>query len=446
MSALPAGLLRLAILSGAVISLHAGSAAASVQEPELDVTGYLQESVSFRRSNLNDVLFHRQTLNIDAEAYLGDDIMLSFETDLWRDNADFFGSPRGEARIREAFLRYSFEAADLRLGRWQVAWGESDAVIVSDQITPFDFSNFIVPEFDEIRLGVDGLLFDYYFDNGDDLQLLWVNKFRPPDLAKLKSPWSLLPADLIETFGVVIEETIEPAWTLENSEYGIRYSGHPLIADWSVGYFYSWDDRPALRLTSPGGIITLTPEHERYHLFALNVAAPVRSVLLRVDSAYELGRYLSTFDVNDPLNPAAAPTAADGFVVKQDVWRTLLGVDLKPDFEWWHQADLSLQFVHEQVIHPHPGLAEPSEADLIIMIAQAAYLNETVSPWLLVVFNTRGDDYWIQAKVDYEPIDNWRFTIEGDVFIGHAFDGTNGGRFGNFNENDMIMFTARYSY
>ena len=446
----PANRCRLVTLFVSVAFLQTTTAAASTYTPELDLTGYLQESVSFRRSDLNDVLFHRQTLNIDAETDLGDSIMVSLEADLWRDNADFLGAPEGEARLREGFARYSLDAADLTVGRWQTAWGESDAVIVSDQITPFDFSNFIVPEFDEIRLGVDGILFDYYLDNGDDVQLIWISRFQPPDLARLDSPWSLLPADLIDTFGVVVEDTIKPGWAVENSEYGIRYSGHPLIAatfvDWSIGYFYSWDDRPALRLTSPGGIITLTPEHERYHLFALNIAAPVRSVLLRIDSAYERGRYLSTFDVNDPFDPAALPTAGDGFVVRQDVWRTLVGIDLKPDFKWWQQADLSLQLVHEQVTHPHAGLAEARETDLIVIIAQAAYLNETVSPWLLAVVNTSGDDYWVQAKIDYEPFDDWRFTIESDVFVGHAFDGSNGGRFGNFDENDMIMLSARYSY
>jgi hypothetical protein len=91
-------------------------------------------------------------------------------------------------------------------------------------------------------------------------------------------------------------------------------------------------------------------------------------------------------------------------------------------------------------------LAVAEHTDLISILARAAYRNETIKPWLFVIANARGDDAWVQAKIDYEPIDNWRFSIEYDNFIGHAYDGRNGGVFGRFDDNDLFQATIRYSF
>lgn len=409
-----------------------------------DLTGYLQEAIAVDQHGNNDILYHRQLINAELSDSPSDTVFVLAAVDLWRDDPDFQKEATLRGRIREGYLKLRFADLDLRIGRIQVAWGESDAIIVSDQVTPFDYTNFIVPRYDEIRMGVDGIEADYYFNSGDDLQLLWLTRFRPPDYPDLESPWSFVDPAALAAAGFTLVEPDQPAWTLANSEYGARYSGHPVFMDWSVGYLRSWDDRPVLLVFPTAS--TVVPAYHRFDLYTFNLAYPLSDYLLRVDSAYERGRYLSTFDAADPTNPAALPTAPAGFVSKEDVWRTLVGVDLKPDISWWEQADLSLQLVHEQVMHPHPALAEPKRSDLLVIIAQAAYRHETIKPWLLTVLDTRGANCWIQTKIDYEPFDDWRFSIEYDTFMGHGFDGENGGRFGMFTDNDMFLTSVRYSY
>ncbi len=428
----------------------AASLALGRQSAAAELNGYLQEAIAVRPGQ-GDILFHRQTMNTKFEHSFSRRVMLRVEIDIWRDDPDFMDE-RVRSRLREGYFRLRFRDFDLRLGRVQIAWGEADGVIVSDQVSPFDIENFIVPGFDEIRKGVDGAFFDYYFNMDTQLQALWISHFEPPDFPNPRSPWFPIELEELEQpgFDVELEPFTRPANTFRNSEYGIRLSGHPTAADWAVGYLRSFDDRPTLRIR-PGdepGKLRGVPVHSSFHLLTGNVVYPTHGVLLRMDLAAELDRMLQLEPPPgaSPLDPRVLAAFDNEFVARHHVIRGLVGVDMKPDFSWWHQADASFQFVHEEVIDPHPFLAVPDSSDLVSILLRAAYKNETIKPWFFAITSLRGGDAWLQAKLDYEPWDNWRFTLEGNIFAGHAFDGNDGGIFGMFDDNDMLQASVRYSY
>ncbi len=426
----------------AVCTLAIVFAAALADADRVNINGYLQESIAVRRDQLDDVMFHRQTFNAEVEGEITENVGFLFEADLWRDDPHFLERDSYKSRIREAHVKFRFDEFDLRFGRFQIGWGQSDALIISDQVTPFDLTNFIVPEFDEIRQGVDGALLDYYFDSGDELQLVWLTRFIPPNFPDHDSPWTFVDNEALQANGLTFQDPVDPPWTVANSEYGIRYQSHPDWADWSVGYLRSWTDIPTPRFFLPN----VVPIYDQFHMFMADIAYPKGNYLFRGETVYEVGKAHSTFDPDNPFTLQALDTVNAGFVSEHDVWRTLVAVETKPDFDWWQQADLTFQLVHEQLIDPHPALVEENETNYLVMIASAAYKNETIKPRLLTVVNPDGDDAWIQTKIDFEPFDSWRFTIEYDQFMGHGFDGRNGGNFGMFNDNDLFLASVRYSY
>jgi hypothetical protein len=427
------------VAAATTLTLLASSLLTAPEAQAMDFDGYLQESIAGRTSELDDIIFHRQTMNVKLTERKGRDFMFRFEVDLYLDGADFMDdTPRSSSRLREGYLRFGLGDLDLRVGRVQIAWGEAEGVVVSDQVSPFDLENFIVPKFDEIRLGVDGVFGDYYFANGDDLQLLWISHFESPNFPDRNSPWAFIDEDEITGVGATLEDLDEPTNQFKNSELGIRYSGHPIAADWAVGYLWSWDDRPSL-FQQVGSV---TPTIERFHLFTANIVAPVGDYLLKFDTAYEMNRYLST----NPQFGIDPDTISDGLRIKTDVWRGLLGLEMKPDVPYWEQAEASFQFVHEHVMDDHFALAQAEDSNLVSMRLSAAYLNEQIKPWLFAIYGLQGDNWWMQAKVDWEPRDAIRFSIEYDLFEGHAYDGDTGGNFGNFDRNDMVQLTARYTF
>jgi hypothetical protein len=425
--------------------------------PAAEVYGYVQEAIAVR-TGPGDVIYHRQLLNLKTDHEPNDTMSLRFEGDFWADEPDF-ESAEGRARLREGYMKLRFPKADFRVGRVQIAWGEADGVIIADQVSPFDIENFIVPPFDEIRLGVDGAFLDYYPRWDRSLQAFWISHFTSPDFANRDSPWSFFGTEALlqnvpPGFNVSVDPIERPKTQPANYEWGMRFKSQAREIDWQVGYLYSFDDRPHARLR-PTSLTSAVfePRHNRFHLATGSFAVPVSVVLLRVDSALEIGRFLQLKPTAGRFNPASPrfnPDAftnalARGFVTESNVSRSLVAVDFKPSISWWHQPDASFQFVHETVIDPNPALLQSKNQDLVSLRLQAAYLNETIKPWIFAIANVRGDDTWVQAKIDWQPRDLWRFSVEYDWFNGHEDDGKNGGTFGRFHANDMVMFQVRYS-
>jgi hypothetical protein len=413
-------------------------------EPTIELRGYLEEAIAVGFDNRDEIIMHRQTLSVIADGDLSDRLSYKVDMATWLDSAEFLDGVELNARVREAYVVYAADTFDLRVGRMQFAWGEADGFIVSDQLTPFDLTNFILTGFDSIRMGVDGVSFEYWFDNGDDLQLIYISHFQAPDFPERDSPWAFLDVDELEDRGLTYIGRKQPDFTFKNSEYGARYSGHPIWADWAVGWLHSFDDRPVARIRN--GTVQLT--HDEFELFTINLSAPVGDYLVRFDSAYEMGRFLSTAPTTAMPSPASLATAGSGFVRRHDVWRSLVGLDMKPSFWWWKQADASIQYLHEQVVDPHPALAERSEADLFSVLLRAGYRNDTIKPWIFAIWNARGADFWLQLRVEWDPADDWQVTLESDIFKGHEYrDSTNnGGIYGSFADNDLVRFVVRRSF
>ena len=412
----------------------------------LELDGYFQVGAAARiKGSPDPVIYNRQLANFKLTADPYENTMLRLEVDVWNDLPSYDDGSKVRSRLREAYVKVHFDKLDIKLGRQQIAWGQADGIIVSDQVSPFDLENFILPKFDEIRLGVDALQLTYYFASGRELDLVYIAQFESPDFPEDDSPWRFVTDDqldeIADDLGVPIPPSIrlgptdDPPNGLGQAEGGVRFKSYDRIADWSVGYLYSWDDRPFLRINPAAGIAT--PTHERYHLVTANVVAPAGVTLLKLESALEIDRHLNSFNLG---------TADDNFVGKENVWRTLLGVDFKPRVPFWEEPDAGFQFIVDKVFDPEAGLAVEEESYLASLRLSAAYLNETVKPWVLLIGGLRGDDTWLQMRVDYEPFDNWRFTLESDFFWGHAYDGKNGGTYGSFHANDLIGASMRWSF
>ena len=431
---------------------------AATDADALEFNGYLQAAVATRTQSSNDqMIYQRQLVNTKITQDFFDYGEVVFEANFWRDDADYQSDgAEMKGRVREGYLKLYFPDADLRIGRFQIAWGQADGIILSDQVSPFDLENFIIPAFDEIRLGIDGVTLDYFLPTGQELQLTWIARFKSPDFPSSDSPWRFIREDQLTEieeqlggeFGFPVElERLprdKPSGKFENSEAAIRLRGFETWADWSVGYLYAWDDAPNLRIRpefppNDMGIIEAPAElkHNRYHMFMASAASPLGPVLLKSDSVFEHNRYFSAF------NQSAAD---DGFVDQLDMFRTLLAGDFKPRVPGWSQPDASIQLIYEKVIDAPSGLAREEESWLASLRLQAAYRNETIKPWILLIGGLRGDNTWLQTKVDYEPFDNWRFTLEADFFWGHAYDGKNGGVYGGFERNHLVGTSVRWSF
>ena len=66
-----------------------------------------------------------------------------------------------QLELREAYLTYEKGNLDLRVGRQIVVWGVADALRLTDCVSPFDYTEFLAQDYDDIRMPVNSLRAKY---------------------------------------------------------------------------------------------------------------------------------------------------------------------------------------------------------------------------------------------------------------------------------------------
>ena len=93
-----------------------------------------------------------------------------------------------ELGLREAYMDMYFNNFDLRVGKQQIIWGKAEGVFITDVVAPKDLREFLLPDFDEIRLGITALKLNYYSGNST-LEAVWVPVFTPTRMPESGSMW-----------------------------------------------------------------------------------------------------------------------------------------------------------------------------------------------------------------------------------------------------------------
>ena len=111
-------------------------------------------------------------------------------------------------------------------------------------------------------------------------------------------------------------------------------------------------------------------------------------------------------------------------------------------------ADGKFLFTSESVSMGHPDKVSDQVSDGVLdaLLAQDPQSRVACETLCTTNFVELAGEITSKAKVDYEPFDNWRFTLEGNLFCGHSYDGHNGGIYGGFHDNDSIGVAVRWSF
>lgn len=99
-------------------------------------------------------------------------------------------------RLRELYLDLYFNNFDLRIGKQQIVWGKADGAFITDLVSPLNLTEFLLPDFDEIRIGVNAVKFDYYLGN-NTFEIIWLPNFTPAEKPGDGSIWYIQPEFLI---------------------------------------------------------------------------------------------------------------------------------------------------------------------------------------------------------------------------------------------------------
>ena len=385
--------------------------------------GYTRSYVGMLTSGENDFSIVQNTFDLDIEhsrknvSFLVNPYIYQYpEKDL-----DF--------NLREAYMDIYFKAMDIRIGKQQIIWGSADGVFITDVVSPKNLEEFLLRDFEEIRVGITSLKADYYIGN-NTLEFVWAPVFTPTKMPDKSSIW-FPERDLSKA---PIEPTIDNSKrevenNLENSEVFARFSSMGSLIDYELMAGYMWDDEPTMHIqktidreTQKPTSITAIPQHHRLSLAGGSFSTTLGPFVFRGEGAYYDGKYFQ--DSNQPEG-----------VVEKNYLHYLVGTDFK-----LFDVNLSTQFIQETILDYDDSIRDEQYKNTMTFLAKDDFLRQKLTVEFFSYVGLNNSDALLRPKVYYDLQDSFELLFGANLFLGEK------GRFGQYNENDMLYTKITYSF
>jgi hypothetical protein len=390
------------------------------QNPE--ISGFVRNYTGALYDN-GDFAILQNTLNLDISKS-GDKIAFKANPMLYHYNSDSLN-----LRLRELYLDLYFTNFDLRIGKQQVVWGKADGVFITDIVSPLNLTEFLLPDFDEIRTGVIATKLDYYIGNST-FEVIWMPIITPTETPSESSIWYTTPDFPITPSFDYSKEYIDPS--LENSEVFVKYSTMTSKIDFEIMGAYTWDDYPTMHIQktiNPATMqltgISVTPEHHRLSVGGGSFSTEIKGVILRGEAAYYSGKY---FQTEDPFQVDA--------IVQKDYLHYLAGLDFIIG-----GVNLSTQFIQQTIFNYDKNIVDEEVDNTMTFMARYDLLRETLHLELFSYIGLTSNDALIRPKISYDFDDSFSILLGSNIFIGDS-----DGRFGQYSNNSMIYAKLKYNF
>ena len=396
----------------------------SKAQENVNITGFARTYEGIKLDN-GEFGIIQQTLNLSFDK-VGDKVGFKVNPMLYAYNADSL-----DFRLREIYLDLYFANMDIRIGKQQIVWGKADGVFITDIVSPLNLTEFLLPDFDEIRTGIISTKFDYYVGNST-FEAIWIPQFTPTERPAPGSIWYVQPDFPAPPTFDWSKSEITPS--LENSEIFLKYSFMGSNIDFELMGGYTWDDNPAMHVekvidptTQPPSLIGLniTPQHHRLYLTGGSFSTEIKGVILRGEAAYYDGKYFQTED----------PLATDALIQKNYL-NYVVGLDFNIG-----DVKISGQFIQKYIFDYDANMTENETNNLATFLARYDALRETLHFELFSYMGLTDGDALIRPKISYDFEDSFNILLGANIFVGDEQ-----GQFGQYGDNTMIYMKIKYNF
>jgi len=381
---------------------------------------------------------------------------------------DFYDDEYDEVDIRELFFDAAVgDRVNVRIGRQQVVWGETDFFHATDVIHGFDlrWRNFYVPENEDVRKPL--ILLNGEIDVpelGGGLQLIvrpglddssWIGNSIPTFGGRWSNNGSSgFPLASANTGGVGSFNYHHDEGDTDDAHYGMRWTGRlgkNEDVDYSLMYYHGqggFQQDPILIFNVAAGELQfIVPETDTVG-GSISGYIPFLDITYRAEMAYTPDRSFGTIP---------------GALVQNDAYNFLLGFDANPRLQKWLKTSSPSLFTVQVFDWFLPGV---NESDLVAHFTGAGAYDEhnvmmtsiLTLPWLRdtlvgtvvgIADLTQGGG-WIIPSLEYQYGSHLRFKVEADM----AFGGNpitnpgapNGSIVGAFDNSNQLLFRTTYQF
>lgn len=373
--------------------------------------------------------------DLSAQGSLGDGIKWKLGARMDYDAVfginDFYPSAvaenqRSNLTLRENYLDIGAGDWDFRLGKQHVVWGEMVGLFFADVVSARDMREFILPEFDIMRIPQWAARAEYFKDDFH-AELLWIPVATYNEIGKPGAEFYPFPP-LVAGAATQFRNEELPSKTIANSNYGVRLS--TLKNGWDIsGFAYSsMDIEPTFyrqAVSAPQPTVWYEARHERIDQFGATLAKDFGSVVLKGEGVYTHGRqfYVST------------PGDSDGLVAQNTIdWAVGL------DFTLPAETRLNAQLFQRAFFDYDPNqLSDKQENGYSLLLNHK--INGQLEAQLTWIASFNRTDWLLRPRVNWNFERNWRLAVGADIF-----EGPPDGLFGRYADKDRVYSELRYSF
>ncbi len=405
-----------------LIMLLIASMFTNAQQTELSGFVRTYEGINYKTGEFSII---QQTLNLNF-AKSGDKVAFKANPMMFLYNADSLNF-----RMRELYLDMYFDNFDIRIGRQQVVWGKADGVFITDIVSPLNLTEFLLPDFDEIRMGVTAVKINYYIGNST-IEAIAIPQFTPTERPNDYSIWYIEPDFPAPPTFDWSKSEITPS--IENTEVFLKYSAMTSKIDFEIMGGYTWDDNPAMHIQKEFDMSTgspvlvglnITPQHHRLGIGGGSFSTEIKGIILRGEAAYYNGKYFQTAD----------PLATDALIQK-DYLHYVVGLDFSIG-----SVKLSTQFIQQYIFDYDTMMDKTEFKNTATFLARYDMLRETLHLEIFSYIGLDDNDALIRPKITYDFDDSFSVLLGSNIFIGER-----AGMFGQYQDNSMIYAKIKYSF
>ena len=373
-----------------------------------------------RQGRFSDIVKYKVTGRVEYDAVF--DIEPNFYP------SEVKNDRRRDFQIRETYLDIA-PGGDLefRLGRQHIVWGEVPGLFFADVVSAKDLREFVLPEFDTLRIPQWAVRADYY-KSDFHFEAIWIPRPTINRIGKPGDDFFPFPPPPPPGFVPIFEGETKPERGISHSNYGARIS--TLKAGWDVSAFaYRSIDSDATFyrevVLGPTPSFIYRPRHDRLTQIGGTLAKDLGESVLKAELVYNRNKGFTVQRVTDE----------DG-IAKLDFLDYLVGLDFA------FPSDVRLNaylFQRHFLEHDADIVPDRTESGLTLLLAKK--FGSAIELQALFITSFNRSDWMFRPKATWNFAKNWRLNVGADVMHGPPL-----GFFGQYADKDRVYADVRYSF
>ena len=315
---------------------------------------------------------------------------------------DFRTDGNTRSSMREMYVETRQGDLDFRVGRQIIAWGRTDRLNPTDNLTPRD-ARLMAADIDEDRFGSLAAKASWNLTANDSLTLVLLPEFQAN---KSYSKYT---------------EVIPTA----NNQWAIKYDQSGKAIDWSVSYYDGYDLSPDLSAS-------YVYEHYRTKVLGMDIATTIGSNRFALESAYT-----QTQDMNGTNEYIKNPFLYTVIGVEHDFGNNTSGIVQIFNRHVYNYTTPTADGLYHAIFSSQ---LDRNQDGISIRIAKK-WLNETLETELAGSTLLERNGYSLRPRVTYL----WSDSIK--LLAGYEYyEGNSNTYYGYLKKNNTLFMELRYFY